>query len=97
MSGEGLDGVSQWSILSEGNSGRYGAREEVVYNIKEKPFMAGLRHRDFKLIWGSRTQKNVWFKVEEEPIDEEECREVKKRRTNYTSASDKSVSISCIY
>jgi len=85
-----LDGVSQWGALSSGKGGSYSAREELVYNIKEKPFMAALRYRDYKLVWGSRTKKDVWFSAEEQPLDEGECKAVRQRRTNFTTPSHKS-------
>ena len=36
-----LDGVNQWQAINKPNI--KAPREEVVYNIKEKPFMAALR------------------------------------------------------
>ena len=32
-------------------------RQEMVYNIKEKPFIASIRVGSHKLIWGSKTSK----------------------------------------
>ena len=32
-------------------------RDEMVYNIKEKPFKAALRKGKYKLLWGSLSQK----------------------------------------
>ena len=55
-------------------------REEVIYNIKEKPFMAALRLGDYKIIWGSRTQKDTWFPAKEEPVNRLECDKLLRRR-----------------
>ena len=63
--------MSQWEALQE--PGLPQPREEVVYNIKEKPFMAALRLGEYKIIWGSRTQKDTWFPAKEEPVNRAEC------------------------
>ena len=41
------DGVDQWAAIN----GYDPAREEVVYNIKERPFQAAIRRGDYKLVW----------------------------------------------
>ena len=81
--------MDQWTALSTKSTEL--PRTELVYNIKEKPFMAALRfpqsyacHRfnrhlirvnQHKLIWGSRTEKNIWFPVNEEPYVPSQCNE----------------------
>jgi len=65
------DGIDQWSHLSSRTSSQ--PREEVVYNIKEKPFMAAIRVGNYKLIWGSRTEKNKWFPAMEQVENEVLC------------------------
>ena len=37
--------------------------------FKERPFMAALRVGEYKIIWGSRTQKDTWFPALEEPVN----------------------------
>jgi hypothetical protein len=34
-------------------------RQEMVYNIKEKPFIASIRQGKYKIIWGSKTSKVI--------------------------------------
>merc|ERR1712203_478633 len=72
------DGVNQWEALLEPDLPQ--PREEVVYNIKEKPFMAALRLGDYKIIWGSRTQKDTWFPAKEDPVNKVECDKLLRRR-----------------
>ena len=74
------DGVSQWEALLEPSLGQ--PREELVYNIKEKPFMAALRLGDYKIIWGSRTQKDTWFPAQEEPVNRAECDKLLRNRAS---------------
>ena len=78
MASTAKDGISQWEALLD--PGLPQPREEVVYNIKEKPFMAALRLGDYKIIWGSRTQKDTWFPAQEEPVDKVECERLLRRR-----------------
>jgi len=75
----GLDGVNQWQAIS--NPSMPAPRDEIVYNIKEKPFMAAIRIGDYKLIWGSRTEKDIWFQANEEVVNPALCEHVKKTRT----------------
>ena len=74
----GRDGVSQWEALQDPALPQ--PREEVVVNIKEKPFMAALRLGDYKIIWGSRTEKDIWFPAKEEPINRHVCEEILRNR-----------------
>jgi len=76
-----LDGISHWNALSKGLKSQ---RDEIVYNIKESPFMAALRFGKYKLIWGSRTEKNTWFLPQEEVLNEGNCEELHKNRTRST-------------
>ena len=78
MASTAKDGVSQWAALLD--PAMPPPREEVVYNIKEKPFMAALRLGDYKIIWGSRTQKDTWFPAKEEPVNRLECDKLLRRR-----------------
>jgi len=82
-----LDGVNQWQAINKPNI--KAPREEVVYNIKEKPFMAALRIGEYKMIWGSRTEKNVWFPAEEEIQNATSCNLIKetRRKANRTLTS----------
>ena len=73
------DGVDQWQALAGGNANQ--VRQEVVYNVKEKPFMAAMRIGDYKLIWGSRTTKDSWFKAKEEPMNKFVCNELQRSRS----------------
>ena len=70
--------MSQWAALLD--PAMPPPREEVIYNIKEKPFMAALRLGDYKIIWGSRTQKDTWFPAKEEPVNRLECDKLLRRR-----------------
>ena len=74
-----VDGVDQWRALEAGNDVQ--PRQELVYNIKEKPFMAALRVGEYKMIWGSRTTKDTWFPAQEDPVNKQECSEVLRSRT----------------
>ena len=74
----GRDGVSQWEAVQDSSLPQ--PREEVVVNIKEKPFMAALRLGDYKMIWGSRTEKDIWFPAKEEPINQFHCEEILRNR-----------------
>ena len=42
--------------------------------------MAALRLGDYKIIWGSRTQKDTWFPAKEEPVNRLECDKLLRRR-----------------
>ena len=70
--------MSQWAALLD--PAMPPPREEVIYNIKEKPFMAAIRLGDYKIIWGSRTQKDTWFPAKEEPVNRLECDKLLRRR-----------------
>ena len=74
----GRDGVSQWEAVQDPALPQ--PREEVVVNIKEKPFMAALRLGDYKIIWGSRTEKDIWFPAKEEPVNRLVCEEILRNR-----------------
>ena len=74
-----LDGLDLWGAL--GTAETEGPREEVVYNVKEKPFMAAIRVGDYKMIWGSRTTKDTWFEAKEEPINKFVCKETMRTRS----------------
>jgi len=74
-----LDGVNQWPALT--NPNLLAPRNEIVYNIKEKPFMAAIRIGDYKLLWGSRTEKDLWFPAKESVINTALCEHVKRTRT----------------
>ena len=78
MASTAKDGVSQWEALLD--PALSSPRDEVVYNIKEKPFMAALRLGDYKIIWGSRTQKDTWFPAKEDPVNKAECAKLLRRR-----------------
>ena len=88
MATTGLDGVNQWQAIS--NYSKPAPRDEIVYNIKEKPFMAAIRVGDYKLVWGSRTDKDTWFSAKEEMINKALCDQVKRTRTqaNRTMSSN---------
>ena len=88
MAISGLDGVNQWQAIS--NYSKPAPRDEIVYNIKEKPFMAAIRVGDYKLVWGSRTDKDTWFSAKEEMINKALCDQVKRTRTqaNRTMSSN---------
>lgn len=73
------DGLDQWQALAGGNDNQ--VRQEIVYNVKEKPFMAAMRIGDYKLIWGSRTTKDDWFKAKEEPMNKFVCNEIQRSRS----------------
>eukprot|EP00090_Calanus_glacialis_P003487 TRINITY_DN12576_c0_g1_i4.p1 TRINITY_DN12576_c0_g1~~TRINITY_DN12576_c0_g1_i4.p1 ORF type:complete len:319 (+),score=100.19 TRINITY_DN12576_c0_g1_i4:49-957(+) len=73
------DGVDQWAAIS--SPSLHAPRNEIVYNIKEKPFMAAIRVGDHKLLWGRQPEKDIWFPAQESVVDEDLCDAVKKRRT----------------
>jgi len=79
MATSALDGVDQWAAIASPTM--LAPREEIVYNIKEKPFMAAIRIGDYKLLWGSRTVKDTWFPAKESVINTALCEHVKRTRT----------------
>merc|ERR1719500_1243277 len=85
LANSATDGVDQWTALSTKSTEL--PRTELVYNIKEKPFMAALRVNQHKLIWGSRTEKNVWFPVKEEPYQPSLCNKTLRTRSQATTLS----------
>lgn len=70
------DGVDQWSALSGSTEG---PRREILYNINEKPFLAGIRVDDYKLIWGKES-RNKWYPANEKPVNQEQCDEILRDR-----------------
>merc|ERR1711976_125794 len=46
-----------------------------------KPYMAALRVGDYKIIWGSRTTKDTWYKPNDVPLNRFVCNQIKKSRT----------------
>jgi len=69
-------------------------RVEVLYNIKEVPFMAALRVGRYKLIWGSRTEKDIWYLPNEEPINEAVCQRLQQNRTKSPTLLNSDIDIS---
>ena len=43
------DGVDQWKSLADTSMEK--PRNEIVYNVKEKPFMAALRYLKVKILY----------------------------------------------
>merc|ERR1711997_465875 len=72
------DGLDQWEAIS---LNKEPVRDQVVYNIKEKPFMGAIRVGDYKLLWSSRTNKTDWYDPDEEIVNPLACEEIKNQRS----------------
>ena len=89
MPTSGLNGVNHWEALN--NKNKPAPRDEIVYNVKEKPFMAAIRVGDYKMIWGSRTQRDTWYKVREEIINTMHCDQVRRTRIHANNTINSSI------